>query len=155
MLACKVRSIFGITAMLPIIPLPIGCSDVSAQRHLAEHGVSKLQADWNHGECASIHDESDGYFRRNQLRDKWLGQCTELQNQLGTWKSFQIRNGVTWPVGSIGMVWVEGIAEFEDGQHIVRVDFQLDDNSAKLFHLQFNLGGKAVPIPGYSGRLAD
>jgi hypothetical protein len=155
MWAYKVGSILLTTAMSAMLLLLIGCNNVFEQRRMAEQGVSKLQADWNRGECATIYDESDGYFRRNQLRDKWLGQCAELRNTLGTWNSFQVKNGVTWPIGSVGLVWVEGMAEFASGQHTVRVDFQLVNNSAKLFNLGFNLDGKLVQIPGWSGRLVD
>lgn len=71
-----------------------GCNNVSEQRRLAEQGVSKLQAAWNRGDCASIYDEGDGYFRRNQLRDKWLKQCAELRGQLGLWQGFHVTDGV-------------------------------------------------------------
>jgi hypothetical protein len=135
--------------------LLVGCNNVFEQRRLAEQGVSKLQVAWNRGECASIYDEGDGYFRRNQLRDKWLRQCVELREHLGLWQSFQVRDGAVWPVGAVGIVWVEGTADFAGGQHTVRADFKLDNATAKLFHLQFELDGKLLQIPGYSGRLVD
>jgi len=154
MWAGKPGSILGAAIGIAILPL-IGCNNGTEQRRLAERGVSKLRAAWNRGDCASIYDEGDGYFRRNQLRENWLRQCAELREQLGLWQGFRVRNGAVWPIGAVGIVWVEGTADFETGQRTVRADFQLDNATSKLFDLQVDLNGKLLQIPGYSGRLVD
>jgi hypothetical protein len=151
----KIRFLFGIATGLALLYSLTGCNNVFEQRHLAEQGVSKLRGAWNRSEFAAIYDESDGDFRQNEPRDKWMGQCAELRKQLGFWQTFQVRNGVTWPFGRVGIVWVEGTAGFEAGQHTVRVDFKLRDQTAQLFNLQFNLDGKLLQIPGYYGRRVD
>jgi hypothetical protein len=151
----KLCSISGVAVGTIVLLLFIGCNNVLKQRHLAEQGVSTLQAAWNRNDCASIYDESDGYFQRNQSRDKWLRTCTDLREQLGTWQSFRVRDGALWPFGSVGIVWVEGPADFAGGLHTLRADFALEDNTARLFNLQFDLNGKLIQIPGFSGRLVD
>ncbi len=133
-----------------------GCNNTSQQRRLAEQGVAKLQSAWNREDCASIYDEGDGYFRRNQRRDEWLRRCAELRNDLGLWRGYQVADGVTWPIGKIGIVWVEGRADFANGPQTVRADFQLNKNTARLFHFQIKFAdGKLVQIPGFAGRLVD
>jgi hypothetical protein len=131
------------------------CNNVEEQKRLAKEGISQLQAAWNRGECASIYDNADGYFRRNQPRNAWLEHCSGLREQLGAWQSFDRTQGNAWPIGKVGIIWIEGSGAFANGAHTVRADFVLDKDEAKLFHLQFVLDGKLLQIPGYAGRLVD
>ncbi len=149
----KLRLIFGIAVGTTFL-LSIGCNNVFKQRRLAEQSMSTLQAAWNRDDCASIYDESDGYFRRNQPRDKWLAKCADLRKQLGTWQNFRVRDGAVWPFGSVGIVWVEGSADFVGGPHKVRADFTLEDNDAKLFNLQLleRSGGCGVQFEDAKGQ---
>ncbi len=145
------RVVVGIIVFIPVI----GCNNVLKQRHSAEKGVANVQAAWNRNDCASIYDEGDGYFRRNQSREAWLRQCADLRAQLGTWQSFRVKEGNAWPFGSVGIVWVEGAAGFAGGTHTLRADFKLNDNTAQLFNLQIQLNGKLIQMPGFSGRLVN
>ena len=145
----KLRIILITTVLLA------ACNNVMQQRHSVIAGVSRVQAAWNRGACGSVYDDGDGYFRRNQAREHWLTQCAELRQRLGAWKSFDTANGAVWPIGRVGIVWVQGPAVFENGQHTVRADFNLDNGTARLFELQFELDGRPVQIPGWSGRLVD
>ena len=83
-----------------------------------------------------------------------MRQCDGLRKRLETWRGFDTESNNNWPVGEVGIVWVDGTASFDTGIYRMRMDWNLHNGRAQLFNLQVDTGvEQRIVIPASSDRL--
>jgi hypothetical protein len=148
----KTSLILRIVSILLVVLSISGCNNVSRQRSMAIDGVKGLQRAFNNRDCGMIYDGGDVHFQTNQRREDWISKCDALRDRLGSWESFSAETNNSWPIGGIGVVWVQGPAMFASGRYSVRADWAVKGDQVELFNLQIEGGRERVDIPGFSGR---
>ena len=137
----------ALTAML------IGCNDTHTQRMLATTASERFQSLYNTGSCEQIYDGASLYFRMHESRARWLRDCGELRSRLGSWIEFTPASNNSWPIGSVGIVWVRGPARFGKGTAEARLDWDVTNGRATLFNVLIERGSEQVSIPGFTGEV--
>jgi hypothetical protein len=115
-----------------------GYSEMSlddAQQTLTLTAISRLQNEFNHGACQSIYDEAGAGFR-SQTSEEWLRECALLQNELGSWKSFQAKDTFGFGTREL-IVLVVGLAEFEKENQQVEINWILTDKTSGFHSIRF------------------
>lgn len=112
--------------------LSAGCSNVFVQRRLVNEAESRLRVDYNQGACGRIYDEADDRFRRSKSRETWLLDCESMRERLGPWRAFTVTSRNSWVGGDPGVLWIQGLATFENGARPLRVDWTIVGERARL-----------------------
>jgi hypothetical protein len=97
--------------------------------------MNHLKDQLSRGSCESIYREAAAAFRA-QTSENWLGDCTQIEDELGAWKDFQIEYDEG--IGDRDLiVLVFGPAVFEKGSLQVEANFMLNSKGARLSMLGF------------------
>jgi hypothetical protein len=102
------------------------------QKALTSSAVSHLRDEFNRGACQSIYEEAGVGFRF-QTSEEWRRECEMLKNELGSWKSFEVKitEGFAKHDHDV-FVLIFGVAEFEKANQQVEVNWILNDKGAEM-----------------------
>lgn len=127
-----------------------GCNDTGEQRQLALESVRAWGELYNRRSWDVMHQQADERFRRNLSVEEWKRTCDDLFEALGRFQGFERRGGNSWPAGPVGIVWLDGHAQFAKKRVLLRVDWQMSGQTAKLWNLEFRFDGKVLSYPGFN-----
>jgi hypothetical protein len=150
--------IVGVASVLTVFALATGltgCNDTTKQKTMAEAAAKRFQTLYNSGSCQQLYDEASHYFQTHETRVRWLRDCDQLRKRFGRWAEFNPASNNNWPIGQVGIVWVRGSAQFENGQAQVRLDWDLANDHAALFNVLIETGGEEVSVPGFTGDIRN
>src|SRR5450759_5454836 len=103
----------------------VGCNNTARQKELALKGIEALRDAYNRGSCSEIYESAAERFIHSQSRDGWMSACESVRRGSGQWLEFHSETYTTWPVGSVGIVVVEGTARFDRRECHLRTDWNL------------------------------
>jgi len=130
-----------------------GCNDIAQQKHLAETAAQRFQGLYNSGSCERLYDDGSRYFQAHETRVRWLGDCDQLHKRFGRWAEFKSNENNSWPFGKVGIVWVKGPAQFENGRANVRLDWDLSNDQPALFNILIVVDNEEISVPGFTGEV--
>jgi hypothetical protein len=133
----------------------IGCNDTGRQKSLAEAAAKRFQALYNSGSCQQLYDDASQYFQTHETRVRWLQDCDQLRKRLGRWAEFSPLENNSWPIGQVGIVWIQGPAQFETGSAQVRLDWDLANDHAALSNILIETAGGQISVPGFTGEIRN
>ncbi|MBZ5626848.1 MAG: hypothetical protein LAQ69_50460 [Acidobacteriia bacterium] len=133
----------------------IGCNDTTKQRNLATTAARRFQTLYNSGSCEQLYTDASQYFRSHETSVRWSRDCVQLRTRFGRWSHFKPESNNSWPIGGVGIVWVRGPAQFENGEAEVRLDWDIANDHATLFNILIEAGGEQISVPGFTGEVRD
>lgn len=95
--------------------------------------VSHLRAEFNTGTCEFIYDEASAHFRSQDPKE-WRRECALLKEELGSWRSFQVKVAEKWSERE-PIVCVIGTAEFEKQVQQIGIVWTLEHNGVQLISI--------------------
>jgi hypothetical protein len=118
-----------------------------AQRAQLDDAVSHLRGEFNAGTCELVYDEASAHVRSQDPKE-WRRECALLKQELGSWRSFQVKVEQKWSEQE-PIVCVIGNAAFEKYVQQIGMVWTLGNKGAKLFSLfvRENLDREWMEIP--------
>lgn len=144
--------------LLPVVMVTAvisGCNNPMRHRTLAIDAAQRFQALYNSGSCQQLYDDASEHFRSYEARLRWSKDCGALRARFGRWTEFKPESNNAWPIGPVGIVWVRGLAQFENGAAQVRLDWDLATYRASLYNILIEAGGEQISIPGFTGEVRN
>ena len=128
----------------------VGCNNTVRQKELALNGMEALRDAYNRGSCSEIYDSAGERFIRSQSREGWMSACEGVRRESGQWREFNSGMFTTWPVGSVGIVVVEGMARFDRKACHLRTDWSIERGRARLYNFLLKCDGREISLPGFN-----
>jgi hypothetical protein len=152
----KIRTcVAPVLAVFTLVSLLTGCNDISKQKSLTVSAAERFQKLYNTDSCQQLYDEASHYFQSHETRPRWLRDCAELRTRFGPWSEFTPTSNNNWPFGKVGIVWVQGSAQFLNGTAEVRLDWDLTNDHPALSNFLIEAGGEQTSIPGFTGEIRN
>jgi hypothetical protein len=133
----------------------VGCSDVFEQENLAVTAAKRFQTIYNNGSCEQLYTDASQYFRRHETSVRWSRDCVQLRTRFGRCTDFKPELTNVYPFGGIGIVYIQGPAQFEKSEAQLRLDWDITNSHATLNNILIEAKGEQIAIPGFTGEVRE
>ncbi len=129
-------------------------SPVSKQEEtLALGGADKLRGLFNKGDCQTIFRYA-AFAGGSYSQKRWLDDCARLRENMGIWGGFVPSSAITCG-GPERIVCIDGLAQFEKGDHSLELGWSLAGGNARLLFLVVQGSSGPIRFPPLPQKLMD
>lgn len=125
-------------AMIVILLIFSGCSDLATAKPAAEAAVLKFHNKYNTGDFKSIFENADQDFKKGVSFDNFILFMKAVHSKLGKVKSTENQN---WRVGNFNLktfVSLQQKTEFEKGIAVESFNYRIENEKAILVGYNIN-----------------
>jgi hypothetical protein len=128
----------ALAAILLTSLFPLACHTrrsemTEIQKSQALDAMKHLQAEFNTRNCELIYQEAGAHFRSQDPMD-WRRECALLTEEMGPWRSFQVRDVQRWPRSEPAFC-IFATADFQNQSKELAIVWTFSRKGAELFSI--------------------